>query len=77
MVDLDLIPQRPETNLIRLPESAEIRRHLSYIYGPPGDSTLRRFKGRDADHWYLFDRRTGRAVGRISPEEWAKAVAGI
>lgn len=66
----------PHAGVFRCPKPVEQLRHESQILGPPGRNHLRRLKNADEDHWYLFN-RSGLAVGRISPTEWAKALAGV
>ena len=70
---VDLVEQRKD-NVFQCPKPVEQLRYESEILGPPGNK-LRRLKERDSDHWYLF--QSGRAVARIAPSEWAKALAGI
>ena len=74
---VDLVPRNErEERIFHHAEPLEIMNHHTQLYGPAGDQSVRRFKIRDTDHWYLFDPR-GRAVARVKPEVWAKAVAGV
>jgi len=74
---MDLVAQ-PNERVYRCPKPVAQLQHESSVYGPPGDNRLRRLKSvdHDHDHWYLFS-RSGLAIARISPQEWAKALAGV
>jgi len=78
MVSSDNLVSRDdrEEQIWNHPEPLQVMDHHTKLYGPPGNQAVRRFKIRDMDHWYLFD-RSGRAVARIEPIEWTKAVAGV
>lgn len=73
-VDLVEVDER-RSRLYNCPKSVLQLHHESQVFGPPGDGRLRRLTA-DPDHWYLFE-TSGRAIARITPQEWAKALAGI